>query len=81
MSVCGEYVYVVSVCERREGGGGEGGGCGETTGRNSNKKYENQREGIKFKRKNTKTRNETLFRSFAKQLETLFHIFVFFSVS
>ena len=54
------------------------GGCGETTGRNSNKKYENQREGIKFKRKITKTRNETLFRSFAKQLETLFFLLSYF---
>ena len=47
MNVCGTVI----VCERREReGGGRLGvdGCGETTGRNSNKKYETRREGIKF---------------------------------
>ena len=45
------------------------------------KRYKTRREGIKFKSNNTKISNETLFWSFAKQLETLFSYFRIFSVS
>ena len=64
----------MSVCDRKGRGGGVGvGGCVESMGRNSKRRY-------KIKRKDTKIRNETLFRSFAKQLETFFSYFrIFFS--
>ena len=42
--------------------------------RNSNKRYENRREGTKFKGKYAKRRNGTFF-SVCEKLETLFHIF------
>ena len=70
---------------------GEGGGGGGGEGWSGIKKYETRKEvqkGTKleeevkqFKRKNTKIRNETLFCSFAKQLEKLFSYFRIFFVS
>ena len=54
----------------------------EQKGRNSNKKYETlmegkqtQKEGATFKRNYTK---RNIFRSFARQLETLFFVFSYF---
>ena len=56
------------------------GGCGETTGRNSNKKYENQREGIKFKRKKYENTKRNIVSQFCKTTRNTFSYFrIFFS--